>query len=288
MMDKILVLGGTGFVGKELSKRLPHASYLVRKSSNVEHLRESQLVFGDILNLDQLLEASKDFNIIINLTGPSKQMGNINTEVIIKGTKNILQAAKHNNIKRLINLSSMAANRQAIGPYGQAKKDADQLLEKSTTSTINLKPTLIYGKGGAIFEKLIKTIDALPKVVPVFGDGEYRIQPIYVKDLTEAILSTLKLPLKTGQHKTYELGGENPISYKNFVQKVLQAQGKQKRLINIPLKFIYFLAKLFPGLNKTMIDRAIETINIDVEKSSRDLNLRLTSYDKALREILNT
>ena len=111
---------------------------------------------------------------------------------------------------------------------------------------------------------------------------------IYVKDLTEAILSTLKLPLKTGQHKTYELGGENPISYKNFVQKVLQAQGKQKRLINIPLKFIYFLAKLFPGLNKTMIDRAIETINIDVEKSSRDLNLRLTSYDKALREILNT
>jgi nucleoside-diphosphate-sugar epimerase len=285
-MDKILVLGGSGFVGSFLIKLLPQATYLVRKSSNTTHLKGADLVYGDILKYQELLSAAQGVDIIINLTGPSKQMGNINTDVIIEGTKNIIKVSKELGIKRLINLSSMAAKRKALGPYGEAKKEADKLLENSTYSIVNLKPTLIFGKGGAIFQKLLKMIDGIPKIVPVVGEGHYKIQPIYIKDLVQAVNNSIKLPLKSGQIKTYELGGPEPITYRDFINKILQIRGSQKRLYNIPLKLIYFIVKLIPGLNKTTIDRALETIKIDTEKSSAELNLNLTSYNQALKETL--
>ncbi len=278
-MKKILIFGGTGFVGRQLASKLnkQDVTYFVRKTSDTSRLR-GEIFCGDIRN-ENVIEASKDKDIIINLSGPRKQSGKVDTTVLTKGVKNIVNAAKINKVKKLIHLSSAAGYRKNRDDYGRGKRASDEIILESDLNVIILKPTLIFGKDGAIFKTILKSITHVPFVVPIIGKGLNKIQPIYVEDVVQAILASME---KENQGITiYDLAGPYAIEYKQFILKILKTLNKKKKILKIPAKLAMTLAK------KETVKRILEEIHLDIEKTKKELKLKLTDYDRALTKILS-
>ena len=303
-MAKILVLGATGFVGRHLVFRLKNhhehqVSYLVRPTSKIDKpelcsgltKKVRRLFTGDITDLNSLIKAAKNQDIIINLTTPTTQRDDINQSVIVEGTKNLIKVAKKNKIKKLIILSSAAGYRKTLDSYGKAKKQADKFLLKSKLNVIILKPTMIYGHGGYLFEKIKSAVTKIPFVVFMVGDGRYKIQPIFVEDMADAIVHSIEKPIKGV--KIFDLGGPYPIECREFFKKILQAIHKRKIFIPIPVWLIIPVVKLINiffknvAWNKDTIKRMVEEIKLDVNKSKKELSLELTDYSEALRMLFS-
>lgn len=291
--SKILIVGGSGFVGRYLAAKLTNyqVTYLIRPSSKIEHLKGEKIIRGDITYLNSLLQASKNQDIIINLATPNTQRDEINEAVIVGGTRNLIAAARKNKIKKLVILSSVAGYRQTKDSYGQAKLQADKLLLQSGLDIIILKPTMIFGHGGYVFEKIKSALSIIPVVVFLLGDGRYKIQPIYVEDVVQSILHSLEKPMKGVE--IFDLGGPYPIECRQFFQKILRVQGKKKLLIPIPLSLVKQLARFVNLLNKNAafnsntIKRMTEEVKLDIQKTQKELNLRLTDYDEAIRKLFS-
>ena len=296
-MEKILILGATGFVGRNLVGRLTEIkkydiTCLARKTSNIAPLKGTNIVYGDISNEESIINASKGKDIIINLAVPTTQNPAINHEIIVKGTRTIIKAAEKNKIKKIIALSSFAGYRKNLDNYGRSKFEADEVFKKSKLNVILLKPPMIYGRGGYAFEKFLSSAQKIPFLAFVIGNGKNKIQPAYIGDVVDAILSSIKL-----NHKglnTFDLGGPYPISHDDFLKKTLKILNKKKLIIHIPLKAVILLAKFvkifFKNIpwNDITFRRMVEEVVINTKTTQAKLGINFTDYDKGLKAIFST
>ncbi len=120
-MEKVLVIGGSGFIGSHLVERLCHDGYkvsvLIRKNSDLGFIKSLgvELRFGDLLNLSSLKDALVGIDTIfclVNVKPFGKTLQEYKEElnrVHIDGTKNLINACKLNGVRRIIYLSSVAA-----------------------------------------------------------------------------------------------------------------------------------------------------------------------------------
>jgi len=242
-MKKIVILGATGFIGRHLKQQLDAQKYQITFCSR--HKQKDYQVC-DITDSQRLKKILKGQDLVINLVAPDTQIDSpkasaINQKVIIEGTKNLIHAAKENKIKKIIHLSSIAGYRQNRGPYGEAKRQADEFLLVSGLNVILLKPTLIYGKDGYIFDKLLKTVKKFPFFVPIIGNGQNLIQPVFVEDVVACIVSAVEKDFH-GVHE-YELGGPHTTKYDTFIKEILKILGKKKILIHLPLVPLLFTTR---------------------------------------------
>ena len=274
-MAKILLIGATGFLGRHLVKKLKNheLSYFDRK-------------IHDITNLNDVVKATKGQDIVINLAAPNTQNSEINRRVIVEGSKNIIESAKRNNIQKVIHLSSAAVYRKNQDSYGIAKREADELYIQSGISAILLRPPLIYGRGGYAAEKLFNSVEKIPFIVLVVGDGKYKFQPVYVEDVVDAIVASIDYKKKG--ISIFDVAGPRKIEFNKFAEKILKAKGVNKILIHIPISLILFVVRIltffFRSLpfNTTTIKRMVEEIDLDVDKTKKELGVAPREYDEAL------
>ena len=256
---KILITGATGFVGKNLLNALEKdhdIRILSRKKINVKGA-----YIGDLFNRDLLLEATK-VNIVVHLAGIAK--GNV-IKVNSLGTKNLVEACIVNQVERFIFISSYDAILKT--EYGRSKKLAEGYIRDSGLNYIILRPTVIYGKSNN--KDLDKLINMIKKysfaVIP--GDGEIRLQPLFVDDLVDLIVKIIKSERK---NKTYFVGGEI-LSFNQIVDTISKNLSKKVKKINIPTFAVRFL-------NKSLLQD--KTCKIDEIKKDFDFNP--TPFEKGI------
>ncbi len=294
-MAKILVLGATGFLGKHLIKKLEghDVSYLVRQNSDISHLKGKNLIYGDVTNLDDLINAANGQEIIINLTTPNTQDYETNHRIIVEGGRNIIEAAKKAKVRQIIHLSSAAIYRKNLDSYGKTKKEADDLFLNSAGPGLNitiLRPTFIYGRGGYVAEKLFSSVTKIPFFVFTIGNGKNKIQPVFVDDVVLAIIASIDFS-PTGR-AIFDLGGPYEIEYDAFIKKILSATHKKKIIIHVPAFLIIFLVKLISlfvknlAFNSTTIKRMLEEIRLNTDHTARELKIKMTDYDDALNSLM--
>ena len=259
---KILITGGTGFVGKNLVNAL-EKDYDIKILSR-KKINRKNVYIGDLFNKDLLLEATK-VDIVVHLAGISK--GNV-MKVNSLGTKNLVEACVVNQVEKFIFISSYDAILET--EYGKSKKSAERYLRDSGLNYIILRPTVIYGRGNN--KDLDKLINIIKKysfaVIP--GNGEAKLQPLFVDDIVNLIVKIIKSERKK---KTYFVGGEI-LSFNQIVDtisRVLSKKVKKVRKINIPRFAVRFL-------NKSLLQD--KTCKIDEIKKDFDFNPR--SFEKGI------
>jgi len=182
----------------------------------------------------------------------------------------------------------MSTTSKNPNPYGLSKKKAeDYLLQRSFKTTI-FRPTLLYGKEGFAFQKMVEMINILPVIVPVIGKGMAKKQPIYVDDAA-LIISNAAIK-KEG--KIYSLGGPEAVPFKVLMKKILIAQNKKKIFIHAPkwivwtaLIFIEKVMKDFPVTRDKIIEMETST-EIDHKLIEREFDIKLTSLEDGLKKSL--
>lgn len=287
----ILITGASGFVGRHLIKQLTPKSNvrcLVRSTSDTSGLEGCELAKGDITNIDSLVNATKGVDAVIHMVaalGASDYNENYNVHVT--GAKNLIDACKINNVKRIVVISSVATLAKRKSDYGVTKAMADELFLKSGLDVTILKPDFIYGPDGKGFLTLVDVIKN-GKFIPVVGDGKYRRQPIHVDDVAAAIFKSLD---DKAIGKTYIIASKGPIEFDTMVDMIAEKLGVKKRKVHFPLWFLLFAAKLMkisknPRLTQTVVLGIAQDRAADITPMVNELGVKPRSFKEGLKETM--
>ncbi len=225
---KIFISGGTGFVGGHLTRELLNRGHelrlLVHRSgAKVEGVEQIE---GDITHLEDFAGAIKGCDAVINLVGIIREFpsqGATFEKLHVQATANILAAAQKGGVRRYLQMSALGTRPNAVSQYHKTKFRAEELVRASGLEWTIMRPSLIYGPKDAFINMLADQLRTVP-VMPVIGNGLYRLQPIHADDVARCFALALEQPETIGQ--CYELCGNDRLSYLELLDTVAAAMGK--------------------------------------------------------------
>lgn len=225
---KIFIAGGTGFVGGHLTRELINRGHelrlLVHRRGPVAEGVEQ--IEGDITRLEGFERAVVGCEAVINLVGIIREFparGVTFERLHVQATANMLAAAKKAGVRRYLQMSALGTRPNAVSLYHKTKFRAEELVRASGLEWSIMRPSLIFGPKDAFINMLANQLRLAP-VMPVIGDGRYRLQPIHADDVARCFALALELPETVGQ--CYEICGNDRLSYVEVLDAVAAAMGK--------------------------------------------------------------
>jgi len=264
---KVLVTGGTGFIGRNLVSRLVNdghkTSCLVRKSSDSESLMKHgvELCIGDITTEFIL----PDCDAVVHLAGNLGSAG-----VNLTGTKNLLKKCSG---QKFIYLSSAgvlgpvinADERAPLNPtndYEKSKADAEKLVQQYDNHVV-LRPEFVYGPHDMHVLQLFKAIN--DHRFFVLGRGASLLHPTYVDDIVECIVRSLDV-----KNETFNIAGDRAVPV-NELRDLIAAQLRVRpSRFRIPM----VVAKTFVRLSPYMSNPVLTQSRLDFFTKSRSFDTR--------------
>jgi NADH dehydrogenase len=147
----------------------------------------------------------------------------------------------------LLHLSGIGADAAARSPYVRSRGEGEVAVRQEFEQAVIFRPSVMVGPDDALLSGLAALIGRLP-VLPLFGRGETRLQPVFVGDVAEAAARALT----SGQPPAplYELGGPDIVSYRQLIGLVARRSGCRPLLLPVPFPLwggITMLAGLLPS-----------------------------------------
>jgi uncharacterized protein YbjT (DUF2867 family) len=299
-MSKILVCGGTGFVGSNIVKKIAcqHSVRVLTRDPNKikEKVSNVEFVVGDLFNLSTLEKAMSGCDVVINAAqfdnapfeNPKKNQ--TYEKVDAEGTENIVQAAKKMNVTRILYISGSGVSEEKNEPWFRAKFRAERAVKNSGMAWTIFRPSWIYGPGDRSLNRMIPMIRYSP-IVFIIGKG-YQIQPVFVDDVAQMVAKSISEVKTEGQ--IYELGGPQRLTMKQILQIVGRVLHKQRLYISIPkmmARIGFSLAEKIPGtvVTKSALDFITMDIRIadyELKKAENDFQIQPSSLEKAIQTYL--
>ena len=243
----ILIAGGTGFVGSNLAGKLHENGHeitlLTRSGSKTNIAKNINYVQTDFNTVYEPLPAKPD--VLINCIGiirefPSK--GITFEKVHYETSKYLVELANRNDIRRFIQISALGVGPDAKTGYSKTKYKAEELLNDSELNVTIFRPSIIYGPGDDFINMIAGFLKKF-SVMPVIGDGKYRLQPVHVDDLCEVIIKSLGDKFTYGE--IFEIGGPEILTFNEIVDIVGNTLGKRAIKLHQPVFIMKILAALF-------------------------------------------
>jgi len=317
----IFITGATGFLGKELIKRLSKTEHglrcLVRKTSDVAHLEASgaELIIGDVADKDSIRQGIAGCQWVIHLANiysfwePDKE---IFARVNIEGTRNVMECAIEAGVAKVIHVSSCATYGcpkespfteesepgAPLSEYARTKRIGDEIVEKLRKErglpAIIMLPGPILGAGdpkatGQYVSNLIN------KKLPATMLEKTSMTFVHVKDVAEGILKAAE---KEGNIGEKYLLGKYRLSIREINEAVKELSGTPLPIITLPdflviptAEILTMMANLFKipplwGMSVDQIKTSQKGIHFDGAKAERELSLTYTSPYRALEDMI--
>lgn len=222
----VFVTGGTGFVGRQVLKKLAASDHqiiaLVRPGSEDKLVNSDNITMhlGDVTDPDSLKGSMQGCDTVIHLVGIIREFtGKAITfeRLHVEATRHMIDAATTHGVKRFLHMSANGARKDCDIDYFKTKWQAEEILRATELDWTIFRPTLIFGKGGEFIETLVKVVRELP-IVPVVGDGQYRLQPVAVEQVAETYCKALSMAEAVDQ--TYHLGGSDSYSFDTILDLI--------------------------------------------------------------------
>ena len=318
---KVLVTGGTGFIGHHLVNKLAEIGaevrVLARSTSNVSRLTDNnvKIVRGDLCDIDSLKVATEGVDIVYHLAAklhvaldsrdPELQTVNVD------GTKNLLDVCVSNGVSKFVFFSSMAVSfgsdsevldestlSSPMGKYGEGKIKAGELVQqyqkKHNIDTTILIPVVVYGKGeiGNV-AKLINYINKRRFVI--IGDGGTMRSIVYINNVVEAALCVAENPLSSGQ--TYIVTDKDTYTLKEMAEFISTKLSVPLYRFHIPAGLASYLAligdfsekyfKLKLPFNSDILKRLMTNQLCSSRKIQEELGFTPTTFEEGMSENLD-
>ena len=242
---KVLLIGGSGFVGGWLASRLSAAGIRVtiptRRRENRKGLLLLPTVFEvqadvtDPLALAHLVEGA---DAVINLVGilhdrdDREPYGAAFQAAHVDLPRKIVDAMRAAGVRRLLHMSALQAAPDAPSAYLRSKAAGEAVVlgAAEDLDVTVFRPSVIFGPGDAFLNTFASLLRHAP-VLPLVG-GSARMQPVFVGDVADAFVAALTDPESIGQ--TYELGGPRVYTLHELVRYVADLGGRPRTIIDMP------------------------------------------------------
>lgn len=278
---RILITGGTGFVGGNIREALGDrpVRLLVRNRTEASRLESGnvEVIEGDVTRADSIRGAMNGCEAVIHLVAIiEEEKGATFDNVIRLGSENVVEEARRVGIKRFVHMSAMGATNDPRYPYMRAKWAAEQAVEAAGIPWTIFRPSVIFGPGDGFINVLANLVRKAP-IIPVVGSGKSKFQPVSVREVAIAFVRALDEPKTAFQ--TYELGGPEILTYEELLDTIAARLGKKKLKAHVPVGLMKPVVKMTKPLPKALRPPV-------TEEQLRMLALDNCSYDSATTRLI--
>ena len=260
MKERHAVTGAFGYLGKYITTRLldkGHEAITLTNSPNrANPFNGSVQAFPFNFNEpEKLVESLRGVSILFNTYWVRFNHETFSHAEAVENTLILFKAAKAAGVKRIVHISITNPSEASSLEYFSGKARFERALVESGIPHAILRPTVIFGKEEILFNNIAWMLRKFP-VFGVFGDGKYRVQPVYVDDLAAL---AVEYGEKTGTFVINAVGPEI-YSYRELVKTIGEIIGKPRPIVSLPPYLGYWMGRL---LGKVMNDVVITMPEIE-------------------------
>jgi uncharacterized protein YbjT (DUF2867 family) len=249
---QIAVLGGAGFIGRYVVKRLAgrgemltvggrHASQatFLRLKGEVGQVGLVNIAIDSEALLPEFL-AGKD--ALINCVGILREHGAQTFDRVHHlAPAKLARLAREAGVPRLIHISALGADPRSPSSYARSKAAGEQAVKDAFPTATILRPSIVFGPEDDFFNRFAK-LAVMSPFVPLIGGGETRVQPVYVGDVADAVVTALDDHAAAG--RTYELGGPKIYTFRRLMELMLAEIKRKRWFIDLPFGLASLQARL--------------------------------------------
>jgi len=272
---RILVIGGTGYIGRVLVKELVKefdVTLMLRKSPN--YRTDYKYFICDLLNKECLIKNIKHFDIVIDLASIIKTIHKKRYEENIIGLKNLIEVLEKNKINKLVYFSTQNVNLANKGYYAKSKKNAEEIIKKSNLDYMIIRPNYVYEVGKKNYFYKIFSLISKFNIVIIIGNGDKKIQPVLREDLAAIVL---KLIRDFKKKSIFEVSGKDTLSINQIVDLISKSLKRNPIKIHLPIKILKIFSLIIP----------FDIVGFDEDRVSIKpyKKYNFLPFDKGLKEI---
>ncbi len=242
----ILLTGATGTVGSALLRRLSTAGEpvrcLVRDPRGLGEQRvRVQLALGDLANPPSFRNALRGVDTVVHLAASIRDQPYASIEELnAVATLRLVRAAERAGARRFVFFSALGARPHSRTRFFRAKALAEQAVVSSSLETAVFRPSIVYTPGDP-WLTLLERFSYLP-AIPVSGSGRALYQPIWAEDVAGCSMAAL---MASGpRRRRFDLAGPELLSYDDIVRVAIEATGRRRPLLHVPLPLVRTTLKL--------------------------------------------
>lgn len=234
MTTKIAVTGAFGYSGKYIAHRLLDAGADVITLTNSRHRPNpfGERVQAFPFHFDQpklLTESLRGVSVLINTYWVRFNHDSFTHEMAVQNTLTLFRAAQAAGVERVVHVSITNPDEHSPLEYFNGKGRLERALIESELSYAILRPTVLFGKEDILINNIAWGLRHLP-VFGVFGDGSYRLQPIYVDDLA-ALAVTQAM---SRENTVIDAIGPETFTYRELAHTIGEIIGVRRPIIGVP------------------------------------------------------
>ncbi len=240
MTKLVTILGGSGFVGRYVARRMALAGWRVRVATRRPNERMFVRTYGTVGQVEPVLcnirdEASlraviSGADAVVNCSGILFESGkNTFGAVQSDGAGRVARVAAEAGVKNLVHVSAIGADAGSDSDYARTKGEGEDAVLAAFPSAVILRPSIIFGTEDEFFNRFAGMTRFSP-VLPISG-GDTRFQPVYVDDVAQAATKAAQGNAAAG---IYELGGPEVETFRGLMQMMLDEIRRHRIIVNMP------------------------------------------------------
>ena len=286
---QISILGGSGFIGKELISKLSKENFqvkvLTKNKINTRALWPIPNVeFLEYANTkESIRNAIGDSVTVVNLVGQlhckkAYPWGKEFDDAHVKLVQNLVSATEDTGCKKIIHISALGVTKNSPSMYLRSKMQGERNLSSSNLDIIILRPSVVFGPGDSflnLFSKMHRFLPFIPLASP-----NSMFQPIYVNDLVEIIFECINVNPKN-KKSLFECVGPDVFSLYDLVKLAGKYSGKPKMIIPLSKNLGHmqaFFMELLPGKPLLSRDNLLSASIPNIASVDQNLVYQLESF----------
>jgi NADH dehydrogenase len=295
---KILLTGGTGYVGEALREKLRlqgHDVRLLVRRESAHRLPAGtgyDVVLGDVLDSHACMRAVDGCEAVVHLVGIIREFPNDGITYVAMHTEatfNMVDAATRMGLERFVHMSALGARADAPSRYHTTKFEAESIVKNSNQRWTVFRPSVIFSPGSEFIRQLVDLVQR--PVVPIVGGGKALLQPVSLENLTDAMARSLSMPETQGC--SYDVGGPDRARFIDILERIAKHYKIHPNTMKISPAFMKPVVRLmqrfesFP-LTLDQLEMLLEDNVCDTDAFTSAFGIKeLESFEAALPSLLD-
>jgi uncharacterized protein YbjT (DUF2867 family) len=240
MSKLVTIFGGSGFVGRQIARRMAQQGWRVRVTCRRPNealfvrtygsVGQVEPVFCNIRDDASVAAVLSGADAVVNCVGTFDKGGANNFDAVQhEGAGRLAMAAAAAQAAQLVHISAIGADKASASAYQRSKADGEAAVRAAFPEAVILRPSVIFGSGDSFFTRFAGMARMGP-ILPIIG-GNTRFQPVHVDDVAEAAVKGVLGQVAAG---IYELGGPDVDTFRGLMDRMLGVINRRRLVINLP------------------------------------------------------